>query len=80
MVATQSPANFLPPELPDQPWYFSPLLELPSGALRQHGCGRILTADNFVCGVSLSAKHYVVVEPACRGLLRPVFCLGHDQV
>jgi hypothetical protein len=66
MIDTQSPLNFLPPELPAQPWYFSPLLELPAGTLRQYGCGRILTADNFVLGVGMSANHYLIVEPASR--------------
>ena len=53
-----------PPKLSPTQWPNGPLLELPSGELRNYGCGRILTADHFVLFVGLSPQHYLAVNHA----------------
>ena len=55
---------FKQPKLSLAQWPIGPLLELPSGDLRNYGCGRILTADHFVVAVGLSPQHYLAVNHA----------------
>jgi len=50
--------------LPAHPWPFSPILELPGGDLRNHHCGRVLTAQQFVLAVGLSPQHFIAVAQA----------------
>jgi len=51
-------------KLPPHPWPHSPVLELPSGNLRNHECGRLITMEDFVLGVGLSPKHFIFVQRA----------------
>jgi len=46
------------------PWPYAPSLELPAGALRNYGAGRVLSAQQFVLAVGLSPQHYAVVSRA----------------
>lgn len=56
--------RFKSPKLRPTTWPSGPLLELPSGDLRNYGRGRILTADHFVLAVGLSPQHYFAVSRA----------------
>jgi len=56
--------RFKTPRLSAARWWYSPLLELPAGALRNFDCGRILVADHFVLAVELSPRHYLAVSRA----------------
>lgn len=45
-------------------WPFSPVLDLPGGRLRNHGCGQLITTQDFVLGVGLSPQHFIFVNRA----------------
>ena len=64
MIANRPPIRFAAPKSRTSAWPYSPVLELPGGNLRNHECGRILTAQAFVLAVGLSPHHYMAVARA----------------
>jgi hypothetical protein len=58
------PIYFAAPRNHGRPWPFSPVLDLPGGALHNFACGKILSAQHFVVMVGLSPQHFIAVERA----------------